>query len=216
MRVTKNNQLNINNTFKLLNLSVYLEHDRKVLHSRNQDELHKIELLLEAGNAQGYTFILEDNISINMINNALDAGAYVKYLVGTIPINLIFEVGNNRNFEVLYRYHKTEFTQKELENFDRARQVFRVSLYIPVKKDMDIKQMLFNLNDTRFIIERAYFDFTTKDTDELDTKYKVEFFGKIHEILARWHIQVHLGSNSPEAQDELRETILGLNENNKI
>ena len=215
MRVTKNNQLNINNTFKLLNLSVYLEHDRKVLHSRNQDELHKIELLLEAGNAQGYTFILEDNISINMINNALDAGAYVKYLVSVIPISLIFEVGNNRSFEVLYKYH-VNFTQEELENFDRARQVFRVSLYIPVKKDMDVKSMLFNLNDTRFIIERAYFDFTTKGTDELDTKYKVEFFGKIHEILARWHIQVHLGSNSTEAKDELRETILGLNEDNKI
>ena len=215
MRVTKTNQLNINNTFKLLNASFYLEHDRNVLHSGVPEELHKIELLMDNKDARGYTFVFNDNISTRTINDALDIGAYVKYLTNNIPINLIFEVGNNRSFEVLYKYH-VNFTQEELENFDRARQVFRVSLYIPVKKDMDVKSMLFNLNDTRFIIERAYFDFTTKGTDELDTKYKVEFFGKIHEILARWHIQVHLGSNSTEAKDELRETILGLNEDNKI
>ena len=203
-------RLNINNTFKSLNYNAYLEHDNHVLHSGNTEELHKIEQLLTNKNAVGYIFIMDSNISVKMIKDSLGCGAYVKYLVNNLPASTLFDIGNNRNFEILYRYHEN-FTQEELINYDRARQVFRVGLYVSSKYTQDVVKFLFNINDTRFIIERAYIDFTINNTSEYDITYKINFFKQVHEVLARWHIQCHLGCNSKNSLDELTTTVDKLN-----
>ena len=207
--------LNLNSTFKLLNFNEYLEHNERVLHINVPQERKQMESLLLTKEAQGYIFIVDSSYSAKKIRRALDAGAYVKYLTGSVSINLIFELGNSRNFEVLYKYHQN-FTQEELINFNRARQVFRISMYMKVNPDEDITKMLFNLNDARYLIERVYFDFTTEGLDELPLNYKVDFFGRIHEILARWHIQVHLSCNSLESQEKLQDKVMELNEQNRI
>lgn len=216
-------QININNTFHVLNFNAYLEHGDKILHSNNVNELNKIKKLLESDSAKGYTFVLGEDTSVKMIKDSLARGAYVKYLVDTyVPITIIFEIGNNRNFEVLYKYHD-EFSKKQIDNMNTVRQVMRVCIYFKFNyPETSINKFLFSMNDTRFLAERVYIDFTNTSLnkyqleyyyqDDLKSEYKIEVFSKIHEILARWHIQVHLGSNSLLAQSKLQQKAFVYNE----
>lgn len=225
MRVRQS--LNINNTFHSLNFNTYLAREQHVLHSNNKEELAKIKSLIRAGaECSPYTFEIEDKQPLSLIKDSLEAGAYVKYyLKDTLPIGVIFGIGNNRKFEVVYPYNDN-FSKAILDNMDRARQVFRVGIYYHFNfPEDDFKTFLFSMNDVRFIAERVYIDFTLDNIQpyqdnyyhkingyyDLDPKYKLDLFKKIHEILARWHIQIHLSNASLAEQVDLEQLVSGWN-----
>lgn len=208
MRTTK--QLNINNTFRSLNFNFYNPKEKNKLYlSRLSNKKVKALLDKSEDGLASYTFVV-DYHSIKhakYFNEIFKSKAKILYPVSSIfPINLLFELGNRRNFEVLYEY-KDYYTTETLINMDTVSKVYNIGVVVKAEPNVNIANYLFGLNDLRYtLVYRVYFDFTQDkqvnenyykndkyNTYDLLPEKKIEAFSVIHECLARWRIQCYVG-----------------------
>ena len=74
----------------------------------------------------------------------------------------------------------------------------QTAIYVSnITEDIRITPLLFDIEDARFIADRIYLEFNDGVTQDL----KETYFDALHEILARWTIQLYL-SYSSEAEHQ--------------
>ena len=131
------------------------------------------------------------------------AGKIIYYTRNVIPTTVFLKIGTNR--KALYLYEMQDFNKALIENINIASIVSTVAIYAPhVKVDANPFDYIFKANDVRFIADRLYFDFDSKVTIE----DKEAFFDKVHEVLARWTIQLYLSYNNEKEKDKLKSDII--------
>ena len=96
MRLVEN--LNINNTFRALNLNTYIDpHEEKVVRVTQENEA-KIRSILNENEGEGYLFIIDASSSQpGVINDVYRSKAYINIMVERVlPIPMLFALGSNR------------------------------------------------------------------------------------------------------------------------
>ena len=229
-RVRKTKQLNINNTFRSLNFNLFNSKSENIINlSRVSNK--KIKDLVDNNSLDDKVFIV-DNHSIRTnkyFKDIFNSKSRLIYLVKDIfPIDLLFNLGNRRNFEIIYPY-EDEFTDDELHNMDVVSKVYNIGIYVHVKQNENIVHYLFGLNDVRYTLAyKAYFDYTLSKLNSslnseksLENYYinkeyqlydatpekKIADFKLIHECLARWRIQCYLDCIDSESYTKMKNFI---------
>lgn len=230
IKVRKTKQLNINNTFRSLNFNLFNpKADNLIILSRVSNKV--IKNLIDNNKLNDYLFIV-DNHSVRTnkyFNDIFKSKAHLLYLAKTIfPVDLLFTLGNRRNFEIIY-YYKDQYSLTELQNMDVVSKVYNIGIYVPVAPNKNIVKYLFGLNDVRYTLAyKAYFDYTLSKHEHsvnskkllenyyINNEYelydatpekKIEDFKLIHECLARWRIQCYLDCIDAESYTKLKEYI---------
>ena len=201
MRLVKN--LNINNTFRALNLNTYVDpHEEKVVRV-TQENGDKIRSILKENEGEGYLFIIDaSSFQSEVINEVYRSKAYINMMVNhVLPIPMLFALGSNRRAQVIYKYHEG-YTREELTNMDTVSEVVKTCVMVTADGENipDISKMLFNMNDLRYIVDRVYFNL-----EETSKQQKLRLFKGTHEVLARWKIQLYIRCESEEERQSLLE-----------
>ena len=129
MRLVKN--LNINNTFRALNLNTYVDpHEEKVVRV-TQENGDKIRSILKENEGEGYLFIIDASSSQSeVINEVYRSKAYINMMVNhVLPIPMLFALGSNRRAQVIYKYHEG-YTREELTNMDTVSEVVKTCVMV--------------------------------------------------------------------------------------
>lgn len=202
MRLQRN--LNIDNTYRVLNLNFFPKHKDWIrVNFKNRDRV--LETLHDNKGAD-YTYFIDQDKSDDLQLNQLVfgcAGKIIYYTRNVIPTTVFLKIGTNR--KALYLYEMQDFNKALIENINTASIVSTVAIYAPhVKVDANPFDYIFKANDVRFIADRLYFDFDSKVTIE----DKEAFFDKVHEVLARWTIQLYLSYNNEKEKDKLKSDII--------
>lgn len=201
MRLVEN--LNINNTFRALNLNTYIDpHEEKVVRVTQENE-DKIRSILKENDGEGYLFIIDASSSQpGIINDVYRSKAYINIMVERVlPIPMLFALGSNRRAQVIYKYHEG-YTREELTNMDTVSEVVKTCVMVTADGESipNISKMLFNMNDLRYIIDRVYFNL-----EETSKQKKMKLFKGTHEVLARWKIQLYIKCKSEEERQSILE-----------
>lgn len=198
-------QLNIDNTYRVLNLN-FFKLDWKHIIKVTPANKEKVLQSLNDNQGADYTYLLNPAISTDLLLNHKvyrSEGKIIYYSEGMIPTSVFLDVGTNR--KSIYVYKLQDFDQPLLQNMNKASIVGTTAVYAPhVTKDLDPYKLIFTMNDARFIADRLYLDFepNTKAEDE------ESIFDELHEILARWTIQLFLSYDDPEAMKALKTKII--------
>lgn len=197
------NNLNINNTFRALNLNTYVDPvEEKVVRVTNQNK-DKITNILKENNGYGYTFIIDvNNYSRSLSMLVYKSDAFIRLNVdGKLPIPILFDIGSNRKAQAIYKYHEN-YSKEELQNMSTVAEVIKTSVLLSADSEClpDITKMLFNINDLRFIIDRFYLNL-----EDCSEKQKLAYFKGTHEVLARWKIQLYLKCLTEKERQALLE-----------
>ena len=198
MRLRK--QVNIDNTFRVLNLNFYDTNNAIVL---NKENLAKIDQALS--NQEEVTYVINHFNSFTKQQKAIyESGQRVILWTKTvIPIQVFLDVGTNRNSYYVYELHN--FNNKELQNMQTASEVSTVSIEVNhINHETDLRELLFQLNDTRYIADQVLLNFD----DETDVALIHAVFDYFHEILARWKLQLFIRMNDNEQKNRLRLEII--------
>ena len=120
-----------------------------------------------------------------------------------IPMSVFLAIGSNRKVIYMYRLHN--FSQAELDNMNTASEVGTTAIYVPnITEDTRITPLLFDIEDARFIADRVYLEFNDDATQDL----KEAYFDTLHEILARWTIQLYLSYSSEAEHQKLSKYLI--------
>lgn len=203
MRLQK--QLNIDNTYRVLNLNFY-HPDRKKLIKVTSDKQEKIINLLHSDKKDEYTFVIDQDVSKDIQLNKLvyaSKSHIIYYSRGIIPTMAFLDIGTNRH--ALFMYELQDFDKAILDNINTAAIVGAVAIYVPhIKPDTDPYSIIFKVNDVRFIADRLYLEFD----NDVTTEEKEAFFDALHEVLARWTIQLYLKYKDNKEKEELKSNII--------
>lgn len=203
MRLQK--QLNIDNTYRVLNLNFY-HPDHKKLIKVTSDKQEKIINLLHSDKKDEYTFIIDQDVSKDIQLNKLvyaSKSHIIYYSRGIIPTMTFLDIGTNRH--ALFMYELQDFDKAILDNINTAAIVGAVAIYVPhIKPDTDPYSIIFKVNDVRFIADRLYLEFD----NDVTTEEKEAFFDALHEVLARWTIQLYLKYKDNKEKEELKSNII--------
>lgn len=198
MRLRK--QVNIDNTFRVLNLNFYDTNNAIVLKKEN---MAKIKQALK--NQDEATYVVDHfNSYVRQQKAIYDSGQRVILHTKTvIPVHVFLAVGTNRKSYYVYELH--DFTQKELQNMQTASAVSTVAIEINhINSKTNLRELLFQLNDTRYIADQVLLNFD----DETDVALINAVFDYFHEILARWKLQLFIRMNDKEQKNQLRSDII--------
>lgn len=203
MRLQK--QLNIDNTYRVLNLNFYHPNRKKLIKVR-PDNRENIINLLHSDKKNEYTFIVDPEFSKDIQLNRLVYASkcpLIYYSKGIIPTITFLDIGTNRH--ALFVYELQDFDKAVLDNINTAAIVSAVAIYVPhIKPNTDPYSIIFKVNDVRFIADRLYLDFD----NEVTTEEKEAFFDALHEVLARWTIQLYLKYKDDKEKAELKSNII--------
>ena len=203
MRLQK--QLNIDNTYRVLNLNFY-HPDHKKLIKVTSDKQEKIINLLHSDKKDEYTFIIDQDVSKDIQLNKLvyaSKSHIIYYSRGIIPTMTFLDIGTNCH--ALFMYELQDFDKAILDNINTAAIVGAVAIYVPhIKPDTDPYSIIFKVNDVRFIADRLYLEFD----NDVTTEEKEAFFDALHEVLARWTIQLYLKYKDNKEKEELKSNII--------
>lgn len=198
MRLRK--QVNIDNTFRVLNLNFYDTNNAIIL---NKENLAKVNQALS--NQDEVTYVIDHFNSFTKQQKAIyESGQQIILRTKTvIPIQVFLDVGTNRKSYYVYELHN--FNCKELQNMQTASEVSTVSIEVNhINRETNLRDLLFQLNDTRYIADQVLLSFD----DETDVALINAVFDYFHEILARWKLQLFICINDKERKDQLRLSII--------
>ena len=198
MRLRK--QVNIDNTFRVLNLNFYDTNNAIVLNRENLDRINQA-----LSNQDEVTYVIDYfNRFTNKQKAIYESGQRVMLCTKTIiPVHVFLDVGTNRKSYYVYELHN--FTRKELQNMQTASEVSTVSIEVNhINHETNLRDLLFQLNDTRYIADQVLFNFD----DETDVALINAVFDYFHEILARWKLQLFIHMNDKEQKNQLRLSII--------
>lgn len=198
-------QLNIDNTYRVLNLNLEKIIWDKLIRVVPENKDQVLQTLKE-DNGKDYTYLVDRDKSMDLLLNHKvfrSDGYLIYYSEGLIPTAVFTDIGTNRNSIYLYKYQ--EFSRALVQNISKASIVGTTAIYLKdVPADLNTTKLIFALNDVRFIADRLYLDFKPEVTKE----DKEAIFDQLHEILARWTIQLFLGWNDEAERDALKQEIV--------
>lgn len=198
-------QLNIDNTYRVLNLNLEKIMWDKLIRVVPENKDQVLQTLKE-DNGKDYTYLVDRDKSMDLLLNHKvfrSDGHLIYYSEGLIPTAVFTDIGTNRNSIYLYKYQ--EFSRSLVQNISKASIVGTTAIYLKdVPADLNTTKLIFALNDVRFIADRLYLDFKPEVTKE----DKEAIFDQLHEILARWTIQLFLGWNDEAERDALKQEIV--------
>lgn len=194
-------QLNIDNTFRVLNLNFYdKKRDYVKVNAKNKEKV-----LACLNDDQEHYYVIDgtsDDLLLNhKVYKSQDPIIYVTN--DLIPMSVFLAIGSNRKVIYMYRLHN--FSQAELDNMNTASEVGTTAIYVPnITEDTRITPLLFDIEDARFIADRVYLEFNDDATQDL----KEAYFDTLHEILARWTIQLYLSYSSEAEHQKLSKYLI--------
>lgn len=198
-------QLNIDNTYRVLNLNLEKIIWDKLIRVVPENKDQVLQTLKE-DNGKDYTYLVDRDKSMDLLLNHKvfrSDGHLIYYSEGLIPTAVFTDIGTNRNSIYLYKYQ--EFSRALVQNISKASIVGTTAIYLKdVPADLNTTKLIFALNDVRFIADRLYLDFKPEVTKE----DKEAIFDQLHEILARWTIQLFLSWNDEAERDALKQEIV--------
>ena len=199
MRLQK--QLNIDNTFRVLNLNFYdKKRDYVKVNAKNKEKV-----LACLNDDQEHYYVIDGTSDDLLLNHKVyKSQDHIIYVTNDlIPMNVFLAIGSNRKAIYMYRLHN--FNQAELDNMNTASEVGTTAIYVPnITEDTRITPLLFDIEDARFIADRVYLEFN----DDATQDFKEAYFDTLHEILARWTIQLYLSYSSEEEHQKLSKYLI--------
>lgn len=199
MRLQK--QLNIDNTFRVLNLNFYNKNlDIVRVNSKNKERV----LACLKDNQEHYYVIDGTSDDILLNHKVYKSQDHIIYVTNDlIPMSVFLAIGSNR--KVIYMYKLHNFSQTELDNMNTASEVGTTAIYVSnITEDTRVTPLLFDIEDARFIADRVYLEFNDDATQDL----KETYFDTLHEILARWTIQLYLSYSSEAEHQKLSKYLI--------
>lgn len=194
-------QLNIDNTFRVLNLNFYnKKRDYVKVNAKNKEKV-----LACLNDDQEHYYVIDGTSDDLLLNHKVyKSQDHIIYVTNDlIPMNVFLAIGSNRKVIYMYRLHN--FSQTELDNMNTASEVGTTAIYVPnITEDTRITPLLFDIEDARFIADRVYLEFNDNVTQDL----KEAYFDTLHEILARWTIQLYLSYSSEEEHQKLSKYLI--------
>jgi len=201
--------VNIDNTYRSANLNVLIKdsNKRKVVDVNRMKESKKIN--------SNYVYHVTYNrrINDNLVYDLIEHNCRLDYHTKTVvPFPTLLNMHNNKNSEAIYDYHG-KWEQREIENMNQASMLCRTAVEVKIKAGItNPYALLYNLWDTRYLVDRVIFNFELMSKKEYtmlpeNTKKYYEFnedlqkyqatpegkesyYTKVHEILARWQLQL--------------------------
>ena len=199
MRLQK--QLNIDNTFRVLNLNFYnKKRDYVKVNAKNKEKV-----LACLNDDQEHYYVIDGTSDDLLLNHKVyKSQDHIIYVTNDlIPMNVFLAIGSNRKVIYMYRLHN--FNQAELDNMNTASEVGTTAIYVPnITENTRITPLLFDIEDARFIADRVYLEFNDDATQE----FKEAYFDTLHEILARWTIQLYLSYSSEAEHQKLSKYLI--------
>lgn len=194
-------QLNIDNTFRVLNLNFYnKKRDYVKVNAKNKEKV-----LACLNDDQEHYYVIDGTSDDLLLNHKVyKSQDHIIYVTNDlIPMNVFLAIGSNRKVIYMYRLHN--FSQAELDNMNTASEVGTTAIYVPnITEDTRITPLLFDIEDARFIADRVYLEFN----DDVTQEFKEAYFDTLHEILARWTIQLYLSYSSEEEHQKLSKYLI--------
>ena len=194
-------QLNIDNTFRVLNLNFYdKKRDYVKVNAKNKEKV-----LACLNDDQEHYYVIDDTSDDLLLNHKVyKSQDHIIYATNDlIPMSVFLAIGSNRKVIYMYRLHN--FSQAELDNMNTASEVGTTAIYVPnITEDTRITPLLFDIEDARFIADRVYLEFNDDATQDL----KEAYFDTLHEILARWTIQLYLSYSSEAEHQKLSKYLI--------
>lgn len=185
--------LNINNSYRSDNCYPFLKTD--ITDCKTLSEYHG-----EVDDGSTYIIDITKETDVPKAEQLLKEKPHVILLNDTvIPPNFLFSMGNNRESRT-FMYYKDEFSKSETDNLRTYGQISQNGVLIPVNTfDFNWHKVVFSLNDFKYYLDNAIFMFD----ESIPSDYKLELYGKLHEILARWRIRMCLSANDETELDFL-------------
>lgn len=194
-------QLNIDNTFRVLNLNFYdKKRDYVKVNAKNKEKV-----LACLNDDQEHYYVIDGTSDDLLLNHKVyKSQDHIIYVTNDlIPMNVFLAIGSNRKAIYMYRLHN--FNQTELDNMNTASEVGTTAIYVPnITEDTRITPLLFDIEDARFIADRVYLEFN----DDASQDFKEAYFDTLHEILARWTIQLYLSYSSEAEHQKLSKYLI--------
>lgn len=194
-------QLNIDNTFRVLNLNFYnKKRDYVKVNAKNKEKV-----LACLNDDQEHYYVIDGTSDDLLLNHKVyKSQDHIIYVTNDlIPMNVFLAIGSNRKAIYMYRLHN--FSQTELDNMNTASEVGTTAIYVPnITEDTRITPLLFDIEDARFIADRVYLEFN----DDATQDFKEAYFDTLHEILARWTIQLYLSYSSEAEHQKLSKYLI--------
>jgi hypothetical protein len=194
-------QLNIDNTFRVLNLNFYdKKRDYVKVNAKNKEKV-----LACLNDNQEHYYVIDGTSDDLLLNHKVyKSQDHIIYATNDlIPMSVFLAIGSNRKVIYMYRLHN--FSQAELDNMNTASEVGTTAIYVPnITEDTRITPLLFDIEDARFIADRIYLEFNDDATQDL----KEAYFDTLHEILARWTIQLYLSYSSEAEHQKLSKYLI--------
>lgn len=194
-------QLNIDNTFRVLNLNFYdKKRDYVKVNAKNKEKV-----LACLNDDQEHYYVIDGTSDDLLLNHKVyKSQDHIIYVTNDlIPMSVFLAIGSNRKVIYMYRLHN--FSQTELDNMNTASEVGTTAIYVPnITEDTRITPLLFDIEDARFIADRVYLEFN----DDASQDFKEAYFDTLHEILARWTIQLYLSYSSEEEHQKLSKYLI--------
>lgn len=194
-------QLNIDNTFRVLNLNFYdKKRDYVKVNAKNKEKV-----LACLNDDQEHYYVIDGTSDDLLLNHKVyKSQDHIIYVTNDlIPMSVFLAIGSNRKAIYMYRLHN--FNQAELDNMNTASEVGTTAIYVPnITEDTRITPLLFDIEDARFIADRVYLEFN----DDATQDFKEAYFDTLHEILARWTIQLYLSYSSEEEHQKLSKYLI--------
>ena len=194
-------QLNIDNTFRVLNLNFYdKKRDYVKVNAKNKEKV-----LACLNDDQEHYYVIDGTSDDLLLNHKVyKSQDHIIYVTNDlIPMNVFLAIGSNR--KVIYMYQLHNFNQAELDNMNTASEVGTTAIYVPnITEDTRITPLLFDIEDARFIADRVYLEFN----DDATQDFKEAYFDTLHEILARWTIQLYLSYSSESEHQKLSKYLI--------
>jgi hypothetical protein len=194
-------QLNIDNTFRVLNLNFYdKKRDYVKVNAKNKEKV-----LACLNDDQEHYYVIDGTSDDLLLNHKVyKSQDHIIYITNDlIPMSVFLAIGSNRKVIYMYRLHN--FNQAELDNMNTASEVGTTAIYVPnITEDTRITPLLFDIEDARFIADRVYLEFN----DDATQDFKEAYFDTLHEILARWTIQLYLSYSSELEHQKLSKYLI--------
>ena len=194
-------QLNIDNTFRVLNLNFYdKKRDYVKVNAKNKEKV-----LACLNDDQEHYYVIDGTSDDLLLNHKVyKSQDHIIYVTNDlIPMSVFLAIGSNRKVIYMYRLHN--FSQAELDNMNTASEVGTTAIYVPnLTEDTRVTPLLFDIEDARFIADRVYLEFNDDVTQDL----KEAYFDTLHEILARWTIQLYLSYSSEAEHQKLSKYLI--------
>lgn len=199
-------QLNIDNTYRVLNLNFFKYFKPSNVVVVTPQNKAQVLQALDDNNGANYTFLVDPYISMDLLLNHKvyrSDGEIIYHSKSLIPTSAFLDIGTNR--KVIYVYDLQEFSQELLQNISKAAIVGTVAIFADkIDTNVNPNKLIFEMNDVRFIADRLYMNFKPSVT----IAEKEHFFDVLHEVLARWTLQLFLSYNDEEEHKVLKKDII--------